>query len=311
MKETELRIGQLAGALTEPNGDGATRAPLVLMIHGSGPLDRNENGAGQKLDVFNAIAAALAERGIASFRYDKRGCGASGGDYITADQTDLLADAASCLDRLQAQFPNRFGARFLLGHSEGTMIAARLCQQREVDGLVLICPYLTDMETILMKQAREVEATIAGASGVSGAVQRFAMRMLGRPANWQARLIRKLKETETPTIRFMGRRMPARWLRECLRLDHRAIYAGVDTATLVVGGEKDLQCDPADVPQIEAILGARADAHVIANMTHLLRAEPGEATFASYPKQMKQKLMPELFDLVTDWIASQHARPAA
>ena len=311
MKETELRIGQLAGVLAEPNGDVAKRAPLVLMIHGSGPLDRNENGAGQKLDVFNAIAAALAEQGIASFRYDKRGCGASGGDYITADQTDFLNDAAACLDELQALFPDRFGARVLLGHSEGTMIAARLCQQRKVDGLVLICPYLTDMETILMKQAREVEATIAGASGVSGAVQRFAMRVLGRPANWQARLIRKLKQTETPTIRFMGRRMPARWLRECLRLDHRAIYAGVDTATLVVGGEKDLQCDPADVPKIEAILGARAETHVIAHMTHLLRSEPGEATFASYPKQMKQELMPEVLDLVANWVGSHHARPAA
>ena len=70
----------LAGSLTVPN---AGNAPVTaLMLHGSGPLDRDENMGGQKLDVFNTLADGLAHADIGSFRYDKRGCGASG-DALT------------------------------------------------------------------------------------------------------------------------------------------------------------------------------------------------------------------------------------
>ena len=74
---------RLAGELLLP---GSSRThPTVVMIHGSGPLDRNENTKSQSLNIFNTLANHLATQGIASFRYDKRGCGKSGGDYFARD----------------------------------------------------------------------------------------------------------------------------------------------------------------------------------------------------------------------------------
>lgn len=60
---------RLAGTVRRPAQGGGL--PLVLMIHGSGPLDRDENMRGQRFDAFNAFAHALARQGMSSFRYDK------------------------------------------------------------------------------------------------------------------------------------------------------------------------------------------------------------------------------------------------
>lgn len=61
----------LAGTLCLPKVTG--QFPVVLLVHGSGPLDRDGNMKRQKLNLFNTIAHVLAANGIASLRYDKRG----------------------------------------------------------------------------------------------------------------------------------------------------------------------------------------------------------------------------------------------
>ncbi len=103
MIEKEITIESsglgLSGTVCLPEQEG--RFPLVLMIHGTGPLDRDENMPGQQLNVFNAIAHCLVEEGIASLRYDKRGCGKSSGDYYRAGHSDLINDAIHCFDTLK------------------------------------------------------------------------------------------------------------------------------------------------------------------------------------------------------------------
>ena len=68
MVEHEVHVdadgGRLSGTLCLPAEEGL--CPVVLMIHGSGPLDRDENMKGQRLEVFNAVAHRLAKSGIAS-----------------------------------------------------------------------------------------------------------------------------------------------------------------------------------------------------------------------------------------------------
>jgi uncharacterized protein len=68
----EASAAVLSGTFCIPSVEGAF--PVVSMLPGSGPLDRNENVEGQRLDIFNTIAHQLVEMGYASLRYDKRGC---------------------------------------------------------------------------------------------------------------------------------------------------------------------------------------------------------------------------------------------
>jgi alpha-beta hydrolase superfamily lysophospholipase len=304
MQERDVEVGaggvRLHGTLAVP--DEPEPRAAVLFLHGSGPLDRDENMPGQRLDVFNTLARHFAGLGIASLRYDKRGCGRSTGDYITAGQDDLKADADACLRHLAETFSN---ARLcMVGHSEGTLLAARLSLERQVDGLVLISPFLSRIEDLLMMQARSMEAALRETRGLAGFLNRSAMAIGLAPTARQRRLIRRLRATSAPTFRHHGRPIEARSLRDLLLLDPAEIYSRVRTPMLLIAGQKDIQCDPRDGDHIASIAGSRATAVTIPNLTHILRRDPDAHTFASYAKLLSLPVDPEVLRLSGDWLAA-------
>ena len=116
---TIVRDGvRLAGTLCRP----AESTGVVIFVHGSGPMDRDENAGKQKLNVFNRLAEEVGASGWASLRYDKRGVGASGGAYLTHGYDDLLGDIVACIGFLRDQ---GFERVVLCGHSEGTILATK------------------------------------------------------------------------------------------------------------------------------------------------------------------------------------------
>ena len=80
----------IAGTLTMPKGEGRLRHPTVVLVGGSGPVDRDETVAG--IPIFAQLAGALAERGFMVLRYDKRGVGQSGGRIETVTLEDYADD---------------------------------------------------------------------------------------------------------------------------------------------------------------------------------------------------------------------------
>lgn len=102
-KAVEVVAGdvRLSGTLCMPDDEGPH--PAVLLVSGSGPLDRDSNMPGQRLDVAKSLAEGLATRGVASLRYDKRGVGASSGDYLAATFSDETADAHDALNMLRGR----------------------------------------------------------------------------------------------------------------------------------------------------------------------------------------------------------------
>ena len=68
----------IALAQAQPEGHPSPgQVPLIIMVAGSGPLDRNANGPLTNTNAYAMLAWGLADRGIATFRYDKRGIGKS------------------------------------------------------------------------------------------------------------------------------------------------------------------------------------------------------------------------------------------
>jgi uncharacterized protein len=289
----------LAGTLALP--ERAARS-VVLKIHGTGPLDRNENASqkqGQRLDVFNALARDLAAAGDASLRYDKRGCGASGSSYLHHSQADLIDDARAWVEDLKAR---GIGPVVLLGHSEGTIIAPRVAEGRDdVAGIVLICPFLQPIETLLRRQAAQLAQEARAAKGVAGALQRAILWLIGGFERSQDRLIQRIRSSDAPVIRAMGQRVPAQSLRDLLALDPREVHGRNALPTLVFVAGKDLQCPPEDGAALAA-LNPKAALVVVEDLTHILRRDAGVASMAGYAVQLHAPIDPVVAATVCNWL---------
>ncbi|MCI5106354.1 MAG: alpha/beta hydrolase [Pseudomonadales bacterium] len=275
------------------------------MLHGSGPLDRNENMKGQQLNIFNHLAQALADAGIASLRYDKRGCGNTTGEFMSAGHSDLLADASYCLQWLAECDQVSTDKLFILGHSEGCIIAPQLAQQQpSLAGLVLLCPFMEDMESVLLRQAAQLEQEIASLRGVSGFLYGLMGKVFGSPTALQRRLIEKVRASKVDVIRTGLKRFPAKWLRELLALDPAAIFSATHTPMLLIGGEKDLQCNPDDIYRIAETAPGQSETLLIENMTHLLRKDAEPATILGSMQFADQPVSGELTAKTIQWIQS-------
>lgn len=163
---------QAEGVLTLPltNGpDGSYRAPVVVLIHGSGPQSRHGGlpgslgvDFGTTVEVYRSFADQLAERGIATLRYDKRSCFAEAvpecsnrladypGDVNAIMVDDFVEDARSAI-RLAAAHPALAEDDVIVaGHSQGGSFVPHLvASEPSVSaGIGLAAPGLSLLETI-------------------------------------------------------------------------------------------------------------------------------------------------------------------
>src|SRR5947209_15392310 len=143
--------GELAGTFV----DAGRGAPVVLIVPGSGPTDRDGNNPlGVTGAPYRLLAEALAERGVSTLRADKRGMFGSKAAIAEANAVtlgDYAADAHEWAEALRA----RTGARcvWLLGHSEGGLVALTAAQQpRGLCGLILVASAGRKLGSILREQ---------------------------------------------------------------------------------------------------------------------------------------------------------------
>jgi dienelactone hydrolase len=130
----------LVGTLSVPQR--TSRLPALLMIPGSGAVDRNGNGDGLNTDLYRHLAQQLAQMGYVTLRYDKRGVGASKIPEKEEGKTTLsqvARDAAAALQFLRQQSevdPRRVG---VLGYEDGALIGMALAGELPDPPKVLVC----------------------------------------------------------------------------------------------------------------------------------------------------------------------------
>lgn len=154
-RETTTEVGRLAlgATLSMPNGAGPW--PAVVLVHGSGPADRDETHGPNK--TFADLAAGLATRGIAVLRYDKRTfahpeAGAKPGFNLDDEVTDDAVAAVARLRGTPGIDPQRV---YVLGHSLGGELAPRIAlREPALAGLVLLAAPATPFEDGYLRQWR-------------------------------------------------------------------------------------------------------------------------------------------------------------
>ncbi len=119
----------LAGTFTKPKEKG--KFPVVLLISGSGPSDRDETFANHK--PFLVLSDYLTRKGIAVLRYDDRGRGSSTGDFSKATTMDFALDASTAIAYLKTRNDIDVKKIGIIGHSEGGIIAPLVANKMKKD----------------------------------------------------------------------------------------------------------------------------------------------------------------------------------
>lgn len=294
--EREMTIGDgaraLPATLAMPKGDGPF--PAVVLVHGSGPHDRDETIGPNK--PFLDIARGLAAQGIAVLRYEKRtkahpeefaNGAAFGVDEETTFDAVLAVDALRKTDGID---PQRV---FVLGHSQGGMMAPRIAAlSGHVRGLVLLAAPARPLLDIVIEQNRRMAVLDDGK--ISDA-ERDAINALIA----QVRATRD-PATDAATRTVMGQ--PAGYWRSIDAVDPVAEARRVALPMLALQGARDIQVVDADW---QAWRGAfHADPKVAFKLydrlNHLGIAGDGEGSLAEY--QQPGHVDPRLIDDVAAWI---------
>lgn len=253
----QVADGVLHGSLLLPKADDPI--PVALLIAGSGPTDRNGNNPMGRNDSLKRLAQALARRGIASLRYDKRGIGQS--QPVAPDESKLsveayVADAEAWALKLKAD--ERFSNVLLIGHSEGALIASLAAPAVKPAALISIAGSGRAIDQLLREQlqGRLPPALLATAFYLLDELK------AGRP---HEQVPEKLQVLFRPSVQP--------YLISLFQHDPAEAFANTTAPALIVQGTHDIQVERKDAERLQR---ARADAElaVIGGMNHVLRITP-------------------------------------
>lgn len=263
--------GALAGTLL---GDVRGR-PVVLIVPGSGPTDRDGNNPyGVTAAPYRLLAEALAARGIATVRIDKRGM--FGSKAAVADPNAVtIADYAADVHAWVKAIRARTGAScvWVLGHSEGGLVALAAAQSpADLCGLILVAT-----------AGRPVGAVMRG---------QFAANPANAPLQSQFDAIMTALETGKPVdpaqrhpglANVFPPQLDAYW-RSLLSYDPAKLIAAYAGKVLIVQGTRDIQVSVADAPALTAAQPHAALA-LVDGANHVLKhvaTDDRQANLATY-----------------------------
>lgn len=239
----------LPGTLTVPLGAGPW--PAVVLVHGSGPSDRDESIGPNK--VFRDLAHGLGSRGIAVLRYEKRTRQhgqkiAPLTSFTVKDETiDDAVAAVALLARTQGIDPRRV---FVAGHSLGGMVAPRIAAAAgaSVRGLVILAGAVRSLEQSIIDQSRYL-------AELDGTVSPEEKQQLDAYEQMAAR-IRTLKPSDPPVSTGLFS-APASYFVDLRDYDPPAAAAALSLPMLILQGGRDYQVTMDDFAKWKAALGTR------------------------------------------------------
>ncbi len=312
----------LAGTFTKPNAKG--KFPVVILISGSGPQNRDEELLGHK--PFLVLSDYLTRNGIAVLRYDDRGSFASTGNFTVATSFDFANDVEAAIQYLKTRKdidPLKIG---LIGHSEGGLIAPIVASRnKNVSFIILMAgPGIKGADILLLQQELigrangMKEENIQKTRQINSEIFRLADQIsntdslkvkisgyLNSVKNEIAELDTTAEKTDNAMIEAQIKQLLSPWMLNFIRYNPSPVLEKIKCPVLAVIGSKDLQV-PAN-PNLKAIEKALLKAgnkdftvKELTGLNHLFQecktGSPNEYV------SIEQTISPVALDTILNWI---------
>jgi len=288
----------LPATLALPDGNGPF--PAVVLVHGSGPQDRNETIGPNR--PFLDIARGLAAQGVAVLRYEKRtkarpqDYAAPGSLTIDSETTD---DAVLAVQALHA-LPEVDDARvFVLGHSQGGMMAPRIAAHAieagaPVAGLVLLAAPSRKLLDILVEQNRRLAVLDDAHTSDEERVAIDALRGA----------VRRIRAGEDLSAENTPLNLPVGYWLSTDAVEPVADAETLDLPMLVLQGARDIQVVDADWQRWKAAFhdDPQVTFKLYPSLNHLGIAGEGDGSLAEY--SVPGHVDAGLIDDVAAWIGA-------
>lgn len=293
--------GSLAGTLTLPAEGGPlpTDVPVLLIVPGSGPTDRDGNSPlGVSAATYRLLAEALAERGYPSVRIDKRGMFGSSCAIPDPNDVSIAAygdDLLSWTNAIRKRLPAEDGARCVvpIGHSEGGLVAlAAMARLANPCGLILIASFGRPLDDVIRAQLR---ANPANAAFLEEADAALVSLKCGERVDAGA-LSPALQPLFAPEVQG--------FLVNALAYDPVELAAEIEVPMLVVQGTRDLQVSEADARML-AEAAPDATLALVPDVNHVLKVVASDdrpTNLATYADP-DLPIAPAVLDAVTQFLA--------
>lgn len=322
--ENTIDTVTLAGTFSKPKGIG--KFPVVILVTGSGPQNRDEALMGHK--PFLVLADHLTRNGIAVLRYDDRGTGESTGKYAGTAVSDFARDAKTAFEYLLQRDDVDVKKIGLLGHSEGGQIGQIVAAEQP--GLAFLVSLagpgisgveLMTQQTIALNKSMGLQDSVAQKNG---AAQRSIMQVIADETNadmLRVKLMQVLKAAyaamdesvkkvvteETFVSRGLGSVMSAEFL-SIVRHDPQQFYPKIKIPVLALNGARDVQVvsEPNLKGWEEGLKQAgnnKITTRSFEGLNHLFQLCKA-CTVPEYG-QLTETISPEVLDVITAWIQQQ------
>ena len=247
----------LAGTLLFPKAEKAVS--VCIIVPGSGPVDRDGNsGFNLRADTYKLLAEGLAENGIASFRYDKRGVGKSLPAQFKEEDIRFetnVQDLKAIISHLKSL--KKFKKIFLIGHSEGSLVSILCAKMEKVDGFISIAGVGKNSADLILEQ---IEKNPANPKALINSSKQIIEKLKSG----------KMEENVPLVLNSLFRKSVQPYLISWFKYEPKKEIAQLKIPVLVIQGGNDIQVGVEDSKLLSSAKEG-IELKIIEKMTHTLK----------------------------------------
>lgn len=294
--EKAIEVGydkkKMAGILTIPKN--ATSFPIVILVHGSGQHDKNEKIGPNK--PFKVIAHKLAEKNIASIRYDKRLDIPSDFDSTKQMEEMIVKDVLAAIELAKQTEGVDFNKIVIIGHSLGAMLAPMIAAKcQDVKAIVLCAGNARPLEDLILEQT----TYLFSKDGFSKVEKKAIKKMKKQVAN-----VKKINTAKSPEKLDFPMGLDYLFWKEISNYHQTEVAKNITQPMLILQGERDYQVTMTDFNLWQSQLNHKTNVYFksFPKLNHLFCTGEGKSVPDEYFKTCD--FDEEVISLISNWINS-------